>query len=71
MLQQLKAWHKTSLGLFVFAVLELALSYVFISLSIDKGNFIYYLLTIIFLVGFLRNFITLLYSLATRVAKNR
>lgn len=65
MIKQLEAWHKTKTGLAFFAVLELALSYGFISLAIDRGNFLYYLLTIVFLVGFLRNFIKLLHGLAT------
>jgi len=69
MLQKLEAWHKTKLGLFVFAVLELALSYGFISLAIDKGNFLYYLLTIIFMVGFLRNFILLSHKVLMPGAK--
>lgn len=63
MLKQLEVWHKTTLGLFVFAVLELALAYAFISLAIDRGNFLYYLLTIVFMVGFLRNFIKLISGL--------
>lgn len=32
----------------------LGLSYLFLSLSVDKGNLIYYLLTLIFLVYFLK-----------------
>lgn len=63
MLKRLEAWHKTKLGLFVFASVQLALAYGFISLAIDRGNFLYYLLTIIFMVGFLRNFIKLISGL--------
>jgi hypothetical protein len=59
MINQLDKWHKTKLGLLVFAVLELAIAYGFFSLSIDRGNFAWYLLTIVFFVGFLQNFIKL------------
>jgi hypothetical protein len=57
MLNKLDKWHKTRLGYLVFAIIELAIAYGFISLSIDRGNFWWYLLTLIFLVGFLQNFI--------------
>lgn len=57
MFNQLDAWHKTHVGLLVFGVVELGLSYLFISLAIDRGNLFYYLLTLVFLVGFLSNLI--------------
>ena len=60
MLKQLDTWHKTKLGLLVFAVLELALAYAFISLAIDRGNFWYYLLVLVFLVGALQNLFKLI-----------
>lgn len=60
MLKQLDAWHKTKSGLLVFAVLELALAYGFISLAIDRGNPCYYLLTLVFLVGGLQNLVKLI-----------
>jgi hypothetical protein len=60
MLKTLDKWHKTKLGLLVFAIVELALAYGFVSLSIDRGNLVYYLLTLIFLVGFLQNFFKLI-----------
>jgi hypothetical protein len=56
MLNKLDKWHKTRLGYLVFAIIELAIAYAFISLSIDRGNFWWYLLTLIFFVGFLQNF---------------
>jgi hypothetical protein len=56
MIDKLDKWHKTRLGLLVFAIIELAIAYGFLSLSIDRGNFWWYLLTLIFLVGFLQNF---------------
>jgi hypothetical protein len=60
MLKKLDKWHKTRLGLLVFALIELAIAYGFFSLSIDRGNFFWYLLTLIFLVGFLQNFFKLI-----------
>jgi hypothetical protein len=55
MLNSIDKWHKTKLGLLVFALVELGIAYGFASLAIDRGNFWYYLLTLIFLVGFLQN----------------
>lgn len=60
MLQKLDTWHKTRLGLLVFAIFELAIAYGFASLSIDRGNFWWYLLTLIFFVGFLQNLLRLI-----------
>ena len=60
MLNKLVAWHKTKLGLFVFAVLELILAYTFVSLAIDKGNFLYYILTLALLFGCLQNIVKLI-----------
>lgn len=62
MIAKLDKWHKTKLGLLVFALIELAIAYGFFSLSIDRGNFWWYLLTLIFLVGFLQNFFKLIGS---------
>ena len=55
MLKQLDAWHKTKPGLLVFALLELAICYGFASLAIDRGNFWWYALTLVFFFGFLQN----------------
>ncbi|HEX4774655.1 MAG TPA: hypothetical protein VH234_04005 [Candidatus Saccharimonadales bacterium] len=55
MLNKLDRWHKTKVGLLVFAIVELAIAYGFASLSIDRGNFWWYLLTLVFFVGFLQN----------------
>ncbi len=60
MLKKLDAWHKTRRGLLVFAVLELLLAYVFVSLAINKGNLLYYILTLVFLFGFLQNTVKLI-----------
>lgn len=58
-MDKLAAWHKTKLGLTVFTVAELAIAYGFASLSIDRGNFLYYLLGLVFLFAALRDFVTL------------
>ena len=60
MISKLDAWHKTKIGLLIFAVLELGIAYVFVSLAIDKGNILYYLLTLIFLFGGLQNLVKLI-----------
>ena len=56
MFRQLDQWHKTSVGYTVFGLVELAIAYGFAGLAIDRGNLWWYLLAIIFLVGFLQNF---------------
>jgi hypothetical protein len=62
MLQKLDRWHKTRPGLTVFGLVELALTYGFMSLAIDRGNLFWYLLTLLFLVGALQNFVYLIGS---------
>lgn len=54
-MKKLHRWHRTRPGLLVFSFVELAIAYGFASLSIDRGNFWWYLLTLIFLVGALNN----------------
>jgi hypothetical protein len=63
MLRALDKWHKTKTGLLVFALVELGIAYGFASLSIDRGSLWDYLLTLIFLIGALRNLLTLIGSL--------
>jgi len=63
MIEQLNKWHKTRLGLFVFALIELAITYGFASLAIDRGNFLWYILALIFLVGTLQNLVRLIKEL--------
>ncbi len=60
MIQKLDKWHKTKIGLLVFAFIELAIAYGFFSLSIDRGNFAWYLLTLLFLFGSLQNLFKLI-----------
>jgi hypothetical protein len=55
MFNTLDKWHKTKVGLLLFALIELGLAYGFVSLAIDRGNLFYYGLSLIFLIGFLQN----------------
>jgi hypothetical protein len=55
MLNQIDAWHKTSVGYLVFAVVELGLAYGFASIAIDSGNLIWYVMTLGAAVGFVQN----------------
>ena len=66
MLKQLDAWHKTKLGLFIFALLELGICYGFASLAIDRGNLWWYLLTLLFLIGFLQNIVKFIKALTVK-----
>lgn len=62
MLDKLDQFHKTKLGYGLFALVELALAYLFISWAIDDGNWIDYLLALVFAVGFMQNFLHLIDS---------
>lgn len=55
MIKQLDKFHHTKPGYLVFGLVELAIAYGFFSLSVDRGNLWWYLLTLVFLVGALRN----------------
>jgi hypothetical protein len=71
MINQLDKWHKTRTGLAVFAVVELAITYGFASLAIDRGNPLWYLLTLIFLVGTLQNLFKLIGSFIPKGKGNK
>jgi len=58
--QNIKKWHHTKVGLLIVAVVELALAYLFGSLSIDRGNLWWYLFTLAFLVGAIQHIIRLI-----------
>lgn len=58
--QKFDAWHKTRLGRLFYGVAELAFAYVFVSLAIDRGNLLYYVLTLVFTVGGLQNLFKLI-----------
>ena len=59
-MKKLHKWHQSKLGLLVFGLIELGVAYGWVSLAIDRGNFLYYLLALIFLVGALQNFFKLI-----------
>jgi hypothetical protein len=58
-MNQLNKFHKTKLGFLVFGIVELTIAYGLASLSIDRGNLWWYLLTLIFLIGGIQNLIKL------------
>ena len=60
MLKQIDQFHKTRGGYAIFALVELGLSYWLVSLAIDKGSLLFYLLALIFFVGFLQNLFKLI-----------
>lgn len=60
MVNKLYKWYKTRPGYLVFGLVKLAIAYGFASLSIDRGNFFWYLLTLVFLVSALQNFTKLI-----------
>lgn len=60
MIRALNKWHQTKPGLLIFGLAELAVAYGWASLAIDRGNFWYYLLALIFLVGSLQNLFKLI-----------
>ncbi len=64
MIRQLDIWHKTRLGLLVFGLVELAISYGLFSWAVDRGNSLLYLLTLTFLVGALQNLFKLMRNCA-------
>lgn len=64
MIQTLHKWHQAKLGLLFFAIVELAVTYGFASLAIDRGNLWWYILALIFLIGSLQNFVKLIGALA-------
>ncbi|HVV66723.1 MAG TPA: hypothetical protein VHB72_01475 [Candidatus Saccharimonadales bacterium] len=70
-MKSLHKWHQTKLGLLVFGLIELAIAYGFVSLAIDRGHFLYYLLALIFFVGFLQNFFKLTGSILHGGRKKR
>ena len=57
--KQLDKFHKTKSGHLLFGLIELGVAYGFVSLAIDKGSFLCYFLTLVFLVGALKNFVKL------------
>lgn len=66
MINKLDTWHKTRAGYLCFALFELVLAFVVVSLAINGGNVLFYLLTLVLLVGFLQNFFKFANSFARR-----
>lgn len=54
-IKRLHRWHTTKLGLLSFAGVELLLAYASASMAINSGNLWYYLLTVLFVIGTIRN----------------
>jgi hypothetical protein len=54
MLKEIKKRQQFKLGKLISALFCLVLSYTFFNLSIDRGSIWYYLLTLIFLIYFLK-----------------
>lgn len=60
-IRALDRWHKTRLGYLVFGFVELAVTYVFVSLAIDSGSLWEYILAIVFLFGTVQNLVRALW----------
>ena len=59
----LDKWHKTRMGLLVFALVELLLAYGAASWAIDSGNLLLYIATIILLIDGIQNLAKLVIAL--------
>ncbi|MEO8105409.1 MAG: hypothetical protein ABI602_03680 [Candidatus Saccharibacteria bacterium] len=62
MMNTLDSWHKTRIGRVVFAAVEGMSAYGFGSLAVDRGNFLWYGLALVGLVGCLQNVVKLIGS---------
>ena len=72
--QKLAKWHKTKLGYSLFGAVELGLAYIVASIAIERGNLLYYMVGVVFLVGALQNFAKLMWKFVhefTKTAKTR
>jgi len=56
-LAQLNTFHKTRIGYLVFGLIELGLSYLFLSLAINSGSLWQWGLAIILFIGFAQNIV--------------
>lgn len=59
LINSIHQFHKTKRGYLVFALVEVALAYIFASIAIDSGSLWAYLAAIIFAIGALLNFLNL------------
>lgn len=62
-----EVWHRTKPGLLVFALVELALAYAFVSWAIDTGSLLDYFCAIVLIIGGVQN----LGKLASLLLKGR
>lgn len=62
-LAKLDAWHNTTLGYFVFSIVELLIAYGFISWAIDSGQLWQYLIGSVLAVGSVQNAVKLIKGL--------
>ena len=65
-LVKLDRWHQSKQGLLMFGVFELAVAYALVSLAIDDGNLLVYVLSLFFAVGGVKNIVKLVKVLAKR-----
>lgn len=54
---KLHNWKQTRMGQIITGVAEGVLAYIFASLAIDTASWWYYLLTLLFVVGTVQNFV--------------
>ncbi len=54
-LMDISQWHKTVLGLLIFAIIELVLAYGLFLVAVDRGTLWWYVATILLLIGVLQN----------------
>ena len=59
-MQRLHNFHQTKIGLLVFGLVELGLSYLFFSLAVNSGSLWQWTLAFILFVGFAQNFVRLI-----------
>ncbi|MGH7142091.1 MAG: hypothetical protein ACREF5_01285 [Candidatus Saccharimonadales bacterium] len=60
LIQKVTIWHKTKRGYLIFAIVELAIAYVIVTVAINVGNLWLYVLTVILLTGVIQNLVKLL-----------
>lgn len=59
-LKWLDKFHKTATGYTVFAIIELALAFLFAFSALSTGNLIEWILTLVLLVGVIKNSVKLI-----------
>ena len=69
MKMDVKKLKTTKSGKLVILLVFLGLSYLFFSLSINKGNLLYYIVTLIFIIYFLKYLFSLIKDLTYGLVK--